>query len=141
MKLDDIGSFFIKRKDGIWTVLYVKTNYLLKKIPDLKITYFDMKTNSFKQKKHSPGKAWATFFDKKGLDHVMQSDVSYTEMEKMIKDKSEEIYDFKDYKTYMELYEKMKEDGLKPFYTKKWFEENYNFIKGQIELFNNPKAA
>ena len=79
--------------------------------------YFDMKTKQFKEKNHSPNKIWGVFFDNKGRDYVMDKDVSYKEMEKMITKDSQEIYDFED----SDLYEKMKETGVDKFYTKKWF--------------------
>jgi hypothetical protein len=51
----------------------------------------------------------------------MDKDVSYKEMEKMITNDSQEIYDFED----SDLYEKIKETGLDKFYTKKWFTPFY----------------
>jgi len=59
----------------------------------------------------------------------MDKDVSYKEMEKIITNDSQEIYDFED----SDLYEKMKETGLDKFYTKKWFKTNFDFVKGQLD--------
>ena len=87
--------------------------------------YFDMKTKQFKEKNHSPNKIWGVFFDNKGRDYVMDKDVSYKEMEKMITKDSQEIYDFED----SDLYEKMKETGVDKFYTKKWFKTKIDFVK------------
>jgi hypothetical protein len=101
--------------------IYYKTNYLLKKQPNIKFPSFDVKTKQFKEKKHLPNKIWGVFFDNKGRDHLMDKDVSYKEMEKMITIDSQEIYDFED----SELYEKIKETGLDKFYTKKWFTPFY----------------
>jgi hypothetical protein len=130
MIFKDYGCFFIKKKDkSIWIVIYYKTNYLLKNHPNIKLSYFDMKTNQFKEKKHLPNKIWGVFFDNKGIDYVMDKDVSYKEMEKMITKDSQEIYDFDD----SELYEKMKETGLDKFYTKKWFKTNFDFVKKQLD--------
>jgi hypothetical protein len=130
MIFKDAGCFFIKKKDkSIWIVMYFKTNYLLKKNPNIKFPSFDVKTNQFKEKKHLPNKIWGVFFDNKGRDHLMDKDVSYKEMEKIITNDSQEIYDFED----SDLYEKMKETGLDKFYTKKWFKTNFDFIKRQLD--------
>ena len=64
----------------------------------------------------------------------MDEDVSYKEMEKMITNDSQEIYDFENYANELELYEKMKETGLNKFYTKKWFKNQYDFIKTQVDI-------
>jgi len=134
MKFDDVGAFFIKRKDGeVGRCIYVKTNHLKKMRPEPKLSSFDVKTKEFKTKSHSPNKMWGVFFDQNGRDYLMQDNVSAKEMEKMIMVNSEEVYDFKDFSSALELYEKMKESGLKKFYTKKWFEDNYKFVEGQIE--------
>jgi hypothetical protein len=130
MIFKDYGCFFIKKKDkSIWIVIYYKTNYLLKKQPNVKFPSFDVKTKQFKEKKHLPNKIWGVFFDNKGRDHLMDKDVSYKEMEKMITIDSQEIYDFED----SDLYEKIKETGLDKFYTKKWFKTNFDFVKGQLD--------
>ena len=130
MIFKDVGCFFIKKKDkSIWIVIYSKTNYLLKKYPNVKFASFDVKTKQFKEKKHGPNKIWGVFFDNKGKDHLMDKDVSYKEMEKIITNDSQEIYDFED----SDLYEKMKETGLDKFYTKKWFKTNLDFVKGQLD--------
>jgi hypothetical protein len=134
MIFKDIGCFFIKKKDkSIWIVIYFKTNYLLKKNPNIKFPFFDIKTNQFKEKKHSPNKIWGVFFDNKGRDYLMVKDVSYKEMEKMITTDSQEIYNFEDSDSDSDLYEKMKETGLDKFYTKKWFKKNFDFVKGQLD--------
>jgi hypothetical protein len=126
MIFKDAGCFFIKKKDkSIWIVIYSKTNHILKKYPNIKLMYFDMKTKQFKEKNHSPNKIWGVFFDNKGRDYVMDKDVSYKEMEKMITKDSQEIYDFED----SDLYEKMKETGVDKFYTKKWFKTKIDFVK------------
>ena len=61
---------------------------------------------------------WGAFFDKNGRDYLMQNNVSAKEMEKMIMLDSEEVYDFNDFSSALELYEKMKESGLKILYEK-----------------------
>jgi len=134
MKFDDVGAFFIKRKDGeVWRCIYYKTNHIKKVHPEAKLGSFDMKTKEFKTKSYSPNKMWGAFFDKNGRDYLMQNNVSAKEMEKMIMLDSEEVYDFNDFSNALELYEKMKESGLKKFYTKKWFEDKYKFTEDQIE--------
>ena len=101
--------------------------------PEPKLSSFDVKTKEFKTKSYLPNKMWGVFFDKNGRDYVMQDNVSAKEMEKNIMVDSDEVYDFNDFSSAVELYEKMKESGLKKFYTKKWFEKEYKFIEGQIE--------
>ena len=134
MKFDDVGAFFIKRKDGeVWRCIYYKTNHLKKVYPEAKLSSFDMKTKEFKTKSYSPNKMWGVFFDKNGRDYIMQDNVSAKEMEKNIMVDSEEVYYFNVFSSAVELYEKMKESGLKKFYTKKWFEGKYKFIEEQIE--------
>jgi len=85
MKFDDVGAFFIKRKDGeVWRCIYYKTNHIKKVHPEAKLGSFDMKTKEFKTKSYSPNKMWGAFFDKNGRDYLMQNNVSAKEMEKMI---------------------------------------------------------
>lgn len=134
MKLQDFGSFIVKRKDNsIWTIIYFKTNYLLKKHPNYKLTTLDEKTKKFKVKNHSPNKAWFAVFDKHGRDGISLKDSTYKETEQFIKKDSQEIYNYSDYTNSLDLYIKMKESGLNKFYTKKWVESNYNFIKSQLD--------
>lgn len=135
MKLDDSGCFFIKRKTdkSIWVALYYKTNYLLKKHPHAKITMIDEKTKKFKDKPYSRNRVFIAFFDKHGRDYIAMKDFTYKETEQMIENDAEEIYDCNDYTSALDLYTKMKETGLSKFYTKKWVEHNYEFVKGQLE--------
>ena len=74
-------------------------------------------------------------FDKIGRDGPWPEDVSKNELEKIIKNISVEYYNYDDYPNSFDLYSKMKESasGLNKFYTKKWFDNNYNFIKKQLE--------
>jgi len=131
----DIGCYFTKKKDGsIWFTIYSKTNHILKKHPNMKLTEFDEKTKEIKEKKHSPNKVWFISFDKDGRSYVAMKDFSLKEFEKVIKKDSDDIYDYNDYNTSLDLYEKVKESGLKSSYTKKWFEDKYKFIKGQLAL-------
>ena len=53
----------------------------------------------------------------------------------MIKKNEVEYYNYDDYAKSLDLYNKMKESasGLDKFYTKKWFDNNYKFIKRQLE--------
>ena len=53
----------------------------------------------------------------------------------MIKKNAVEYYNYDDYAKSLDLYNKMKEStsGLDKFYTKKWFDNNYKFIKRQLE--------
>jgi hypothetical protein len=137
MKLKNKGCFFAKdKKNDILFIIYVKTNEILKKKPNVKLLYIDEKTKKFKQKSHSPNKIWFVMFDKIGRDGPSLEDVSKNEFEKIIKNISVEYYDYGDYPNSFDLYSKMKESSLNKFYTKKWFESNYNFIKRQLDLLN-----
>lgn len=132
MKLQDCGSFFYRMADdSIWVLLYIKTNHMLKMRPTPKLMDFDRKTGKFIEKSHSPNKIWYVLFDKNGRDYVSSVDYPMGEIEKILK-KTKEFYDYKDY-TAVEMYDKFKESGLKSTYTKKWFENSYKFIDGQIE--------
>jgi len=136
MKLKNKGCFFAKnKKNDILFIIYIKTNEILKKKPNVKLLYIDEKTKKFKQKSHSPNKIWFVMFDKIGRDGPWPEDVSKNELEKIIKNISVEYYNYDDYPNSFDLYSKMKESasGLNKFYTKKWFDNNYNFIKKQLE--------
>ena len=98
----------------------------------MELTYFDYKTKEFKQKPHSPNMVWYVLFDKNGRDYVSMEDSSYKDAEKAMKTNTVEIYDLKDYKNHLELYEAIKNPGVKPFYTKKWFKHRYEFLQKQI---------
>jgi hypothetical protein len=104
-------------------------------MPNVKLSYFDKKTKTYKQKSHSPNKIWFVMFDKIGRDGLSPKDVSNSAFEKMIKKNAVEYYNYDDYAKSLDLYNKMKESasGLDKFYTKKWFDNNYKFIKRQLE--------
>lgn len=134
IKFQDYGALFLKRKDGsIWRSLYSKTDYLRKKHPEIKLTYYNFKKKEFKQTPHSPNMIWYILFDKNGRDYVSMEDSSYKKAEEALKNDTTEIYDIKDYKNPLELYESMKKSGLKSFYTKKWVKHSYDFLQGQID--------
>lgn len=138
MKLKNKGCFFVKDKNNdVLFIIYVKTNEILKKMPNVKLSYFDEKTKKFKQKSHSQNKIWFVMFDKIGRDGPSQKDVSKSEFEKLIKKYSVEYYNYDDYPNPDDLYSKMKESksGLDKFYTKKWFSNNFQFIKNQLLKF------
>ena len=138
MKLKNKGCFFAKDKkndNDIILIIYVSTNEILKKHPNAKLSYIDKKTKTYKQKPHSPNKLWYVVIDKNGRDGLSPKDVSNSAFEKMIKKNAVEYYNYDDYPNSFDLYTKMKESasGLNKFYTKKWFDNNYNFIKRQLE--------
>jgi hypothetical protein len=139
MKLsNDFGCFFMKMNDakrGVESVIYVKTNYLLKNAPSLKLTYFDAIKKTFVTKPHSPNKIWFVRFYKGGLDGPSMEDVTVKEFESMLKKDAEEIYNYLDY-TPIELYDKMKgaKTGLKPAFSKNWFTKEYSSINEQIRI-------
>ena len=128
IKFQDYGALFLKRKDGsIWRSLYSKTDYLRKKRPKIELTYFDYKTKEFKQKPHSPNMIWYILIDKNGRDYIRHN-ISIKEFKTSLN--TGDIYDYNK-STAKEMYEKMKESGIDKFYTKSWFEKQYNFIKEQ----------
>ena len=132
MKLQDYGSFFYRMTDdSIWVLIYIKTNHILKMRPQPKLMDFNTKTGKFTEKSHSPNKVWYVLFDKKGRDYVSSIDYPMGEIEKNMK-RMKEFYDYKDY-TAVEMYDKFKESGLKSPHTKKWFENTYKFIDGQLD--------
>lgn len=140
MKLsNDFGCFFMKMnessKRGVESVIYIKTNYLLKNSPGLKLSYFDINKKTFVTKPHSPNKIWFVRFSKGGLDGPSIEDISVKEFEAILKKDAEEIYNYLDY-TPIELYNKMKasETGLKPAFSKNWFTKEYGFINEQIRI-------
>jgi len=140
MKLStDYGCFFMKMSDsskrGVETVIYVKTNYLLKNAPKLKLTYYDVDKKTFVTKPHSPNKIWFVRFYKGGMDGPSMEDLTASKFEAMLKKDAEEIYNYLDY-TPMEMYEKMKgtKTGLKPVFSKNWFTKEYSFLNEQIRL-------
>ena len=57
-------------------------------------------------------------------------------MLEMIAQDLDKLYDATEYDTSLDLLKKMKEDDpkLSSFYTKKWFEQKYEFIKRQLDL-------
>ena len=117
MKLGDKGAFFIKKEDdSIWILIYFRTNYVLKK-----------KTNFINVK---PNKIFAAFFDINGRDYIRHN-ISIKEFKTSLN--TGDIYDYNK-STAKEMYEKMKESGIDKFYTKSWFEKQYNFIKEQTKL-------
>jgi len=150
MKLNDYGCFFVKPKDDkldISVIIYCKTNFLLKMKPPPKLRPFDSDPINPIEKSHSPNKVWFVIFGKDGTDGPSPIDVSYKDFESMITNQIElkmgstsfktpkikEYYDYSDY-TAETLYETMKKGGLKPYYKKKWFEEKYQFIEGQLSI-------
>ena len=113
MKLGNKGAFFIKKEDdSIWILIYCRNNYLLK-------------TQPYSNEK--PNKIFAAFFDKNGRDYIRHN-ISIKEFKASLN--TGYIYDYNE-STAKEMYEKMKKSGIDKFYTKSWFEKQYNFIKEQ----------
>ena len=75
-------------------------------------------------------------FDKIGRDGPWPEDVLSSVFMEMIKNNSVEYYNYDNYINSFDLYTKMKESGLNKFYTKKWFDNNYKFIKRQLDILN-----
>lgn len=140
MKLsNDFGCFIMKMTDsskmGIESVIYVKTNYIIKNAPTIQLTSFDANKKEFVTKPHSPNKIWFVRFYKSGRDGPSMEDLTVNEFEAMLKKDAEEIYNYLDY-TPMELYDKMKSSktGLKPVFSKNWFKKEYTFLNEQVRL-------
>jgi hypothetical protein len=93
-------------------LIYFKTNYLLK-----------TQQNS----NEKPNKIFAAYFYKNERDYI-SNNISIKEFKTSLNIKY--IYDYNE-STAQEMYEKMTEFGIDKFYTKKWFEEQYNFLKKQ----------
>ena len=143
MKLKNKGCFFLKikkyeksRRTDIIIIIYIKTNEILKKNPNIKLSYVDKKTNKIKQKSHSPNKIWFVMFDRFGRNGPWPEDVSKSVFMEMIKNNSVEYYNYDDYINSFDLFTKMKESCLNKFYTKKWFDNNYKYIKRQLDILN-----
>lgn len=111
MRFSDKGAFFVKKNDGsIWMAFYVKNNYLLK--------------HSIKKiETPLPNKLFAVLIDDKGKDYVWHNS-SVKEFEKSLTTKTKDLYPY----TEKNIYEKM---GDKK-YTKKWFEDRFDFIQTLI---------
>jgi hypothetical protein len=144
MKLNDYGAFFLKMQDNsIWTVIYFKTNYLLKKMP------------SFNEK---PNTIFSAYFDKDGRDYIGHS-IPLLKFKSMLKihpkksendksdksDKSDkhaqrdnetvvELYDYNG-NTAAEIYTKMNVSGMDKFYTKQRFTKQYKKLKKMCEEY------
>jgi hypothetical protein len=114
MKIKDKGAFFAKR-DGISFVIYIKNNYLLKKHPELN------------PKELEPNKIFSVYFEN-GIDYIGHN-ITLTKFKKQLKD----VYDYDDY-TSKEMYNLLKDSKSKTNFkiTQKWVDNQYNFIKKQL---------
>ena len=113
MRIEDKGAFFVQKSDrSIWIVLYFRNNYLLKIHPE---------------RSDHPNKIFFALFDKSGTDYIGHN-ITLDVFKTSLTTKSIGIYNYKD-TTANELYELINPDK---FYSKKWFEKQYNFIKGQL---------
>jgi hypothetical protein len=133
---NDYGSFFMKMKETreVGFVIYIKTNYLLKHHPKMKLNYFDEKTKKLSSKPHTRNKIWYIAFSGKhcGGGESLE-DVTLTKFKDMFTKYSEEIYNYTDYPSSNDLYTAMKDSktGIPKVFTKKWFEDQYAFIENQ----------
>ena len=132
----DYGCFFmiIKGTREVGFVIYIKTNYLLKHHPEMKLNYFDDKTKKLSSKPHARNKIWYIAFSGKhcvGGDSL--DDFTLTKFKDMFTKYSEEIYNYTDYSSSNDLYTAMKDSktGIPKVFTKKWFEDQYKFIESQ----------
>jgi hypothetical protein len=140
---DDYGCFFVTLKDThqVGYIIYIKTNYLAKHHPEIKLNYFDFDKELFLTKPHQRNKIWLTMFYQNGRDGPAMEDITEPEFKRFIRKSAEVIYNSKDYPTSEELYTTMKKSkpGLPSNITKKWFEDQYAFIEGQYAFINNKK--
>jgi hypothetical protein len=113
--MEDKGAFFVQKSDrSIWIVIYFKNNYLLKIHPEIN---------------EEPNKIFSGLFDKSGTDYIGHN-IPLNAFKSSLTVNSIGIYNYKD-TTANELYNIIKPDK---FYSKKWFENQYNFIKEQLAL-------
>ena len=132
----DYGCFFMKMKKTreIGFVIYIKTNYLLKHHPEMKLNYFDDKTKNPSSKPHARNKIWYIAFSGKSRSGGESlDDFTLTKFKDLFMEYSDEIYNYTDYPSSNDLYMAMKgsKTGIPRVFTKKWFEDQYNFIKSQ----------
>jgi len=135
---DDYGSFFIQIKQPreVGFIIYVKTNYLLKHHPKLKLHYFNNKTNKMSTKPFSSNHFF--YYGFSGKDCVGgEATQEYTldEFKKLFRTNVEGLYNYNDYQSSDELYDTMKNSkpGISRDFTKKWFQSQYKFIEEQYK--------
>jgi len=137
MKLSgDYGCFFIQLQTTheVGIIIYVKTNYLRKHHPKMKLNYFDVDKGSLATKPHSPNKVWYIgFYGKDSVGGEAIQDVTIKEFQQVLSNRVEKIYSHSDYPSSNELYTVMKESkpSAPASFTKKWFEKQYKFIEKQ----------
>jgi hypothetical protein len=133
----DYGCFFLKAKKNreVGFVIYVKTNYLLKHHPEMKLNYFDEKTKKVSSKPHARNKIWyIAFSGKSGRGGECLDDFTIAKFKDLFMEYSEEIYNYRDYPSSSDLYAAMNDSktGIPKVFTKKWFEDEYKFIENQF---------
>lgn len=138
---DDYGSFFIKMKKthDVGFIVYVKTNYLLKHHPKMKLNYFDPDKKTFSMNSHSPNKIW--YFGFSGKDCVggeSLQDLTIKEFKQLFTKNVETIYNCTDYPSSQDMYNAMNDSktGIPSSFTKKWFEKQYQFIEKQYDTLD-----
>lgn len=139
---NDYGCFFIKMKKTheVGFIIYIKTNFLLKCHPEMKLNYFDVDKKVFSVKPFSRNKIfYIGFSGKDGIGGEALDEYTLQEFRKLFEKTVEEIYNCSDYSSHDELYTAMKNSktGLPSVFTKKWFEEQYKFIDGQYASIDN----
>ena len=132
----DYGCFFMKKKGTreVGFVIYIKTNYLLKHHPKIKLNYFDDKTKKLSSKPHTRNKIWyVAVSGKHGVVGESLEDFTLTKFKDMFTKYSEEIYNYTDYPSSSDLFTAMNDSktGIPKVFTKKWFEHQYKFIERQ----------
>ena len=143
---DDYGCFFIQIKQPreVGFVIYVKTNYLLKHHPKFKLNYFDDKTKKMATKQFSRNHLF--YYGFSGKDCVGGEAIQeYTldEFKKLFRKNVEGLYNYNEYPSSDELYATMKSSkpGISRDFTKKWFEEQYQFIEKEFKSFDKTRPS
>ena len=143
---DDYGCFFIqiKKPREVGFIIYVKTNYLLKHHPKFKLNYFDDKTKKMATKPFSRNHFF--YYGFSGKDCVGGEAIQeYTldEFKKLFRKNVEGLYNYNEYPSSDELYATMKDSkpGISQDFTKKWFEEQYQFIEKEFKSFDKTRSS
>ena len=129
----------MKKTHDVGFIVYVKTNYLLKHHPKMKLNYFDADKKTFSMKSHSPNKIW--YFGFSGKDCVggeALQDLTIKEFKQLFTKNIETIYNCTDYSSSQDLYNAMKDSKteIPSSFTKKWFEKQYQFIEKQYDTLD-----
>jgi len=138
---NDYGCFFIKmnKTHEVGFIIYIKTNFILKHLPEMKLNYFDTDKKAFSVKPYSRNKIfYYGFSGKHCVGGEALDEYTIQEFRKLFASTVEEIYNCVDYPLSDDLYSAMKNSktGIPSVFTKKWFEEQYKFIERQYAIID-----